>query len=109
MPPRLPLLSFSRHWATRTMGRNSTQLKIALGLATLAWAALGASPLRVEVSWEKPLDGRVILILAHRSPPEPRAQVSELLSTAQIFGVDVEGARSAAIDGSTLEIGRAHV
>ena len=78
------------------------QLKIALGLATFAWAALGASPLRVEVSWEKPLDGRVILILAHRSPPEPRAQVSELLSTAQIFGVDVEGARSAAIDGSTL-------
>ena len=77
-------------------------LRIALGLAAFACTALGASPLKVEVSWEKPLDGRVILILAHQNPPEPRAQVSEILSTAQIFGVDVEGARSAAIDASTL-------
>ena len=48
------------------------------------------------------MDGRVVLIIAHRSPPEPRFQVSETLETQQVFGADVEGARTVTIDGLSL-------
>ncbi len=73
---------------------------LALALAAGSLGAQAASPLRFEISWEKPADGRVLLILANRNPPEPRSQTSEFLDTQQVFGVDVDGARSAAIGGS---------
>src|SRR5438105_2960647 len=73
-----------------------------LALIAGVLSAEGKSPLRFEISWDQPMDGRVVLILAHRSPPEPRFQVNETLDTQQVFGVDVDRARSALIDGSTL-------
>src|SRR5581483_805402 len=57
---------------------------------------------RFEVSWPKAMDGRVILILAASANPEPRMTPSEGLNTSQIFGVDVDSARTAVIDGKTL-------
>ena len=63
--------------------------------------ALRGQP-KFEISWDKPLDGRVLLILSATTNPEPRMAVSEGLATQQIFGVDAVAARSAVIDGSTL-------
>ena len=68
-------------------------------------AALSAQPksaARFEISWSRPLDGRVLLIVSTAATPEPRHAVSEELNTQQIFGVDVDAARAAVIDGSTL-------
>ena len=53
----------------------------------------------------KPLDGRVLLILAKTSESEPRAQVSDAVETAQLFGIDVDGlqpGQSATIDASAF-------
>jgi Putative esterase len=68
---------------------------------TLISGALFAQP-RFEISWPKPIDGRVLLILSTTANPEPRMSVSEGLTTQQIFGVNVDAARSGVIDGSTL-------
>jgi hypothetical protein len=57
--------------------------------------------LRFEVSWAKPLDGHVVLILSMNNSQEPRFAVSEWLNTQQIFGADVDAARAAVIDGAT--------
>jgi hypothetical protein len=57
--------------------------------------------LRFEVSWAKPLDGHVLLILSTNNSQEPRLAVSEGLNTQQIFGADVDAARTAVIDGAT--------
>jgi hypothetical protein len=62
-------------------------------------AALSAQ--RFEVSWNKPLDGRLLLILSTTEKPEPRMAVNEGLDTQQIFGIDVEAGRSGVIDKST--------
>jgi hypothetical protein len=73
--------------------------------AVLLCAALSAqpkSPLRFEVSWEKPMDGHVVLIVSSRSQGEPRSQISEGLDTQQVFGADVNAARTVTIDGATL-------
>lgn len=43
----------------------------------------------------QPLDGRVLLILAKTNTSEPRAQVSDAVETAQIFGKDVDGLKPA--------------
>jgi hypothetical protein len=70
----------------------------------LAAAALAAQPkaaLRFEVSWPKAMDGHVVLIISTANG-EPRNAVSEGLNTQQMFGVDVNGARTAVIDGATL-------
>ncbi|MGA3204861.1 MAG: alpha/beta hydrolase-fold protein [Bryobacteraceae bacterium] len=67
----------------------------------LVSAALSAQS-KFEIKWEKPLDGRVLLILSAADKPEPRMAVSEGLDTQQIFGADVESARAAIIDGATL-------
>jgi enterochelin esterase-like enzyme len=68
-------------------------------LALLALAALTLpAQLRIECSWDRPLDGRLILVVAHSNSPEPRQQTSEMLDTQQVFGVDVNAARSATID-----------
>jgi hypothetical protein len=64
-------------------------------------AALFAQP-KFEISWDRPLDGRVLLILSREASPEPRMAVSEGLETQQLFGADVTSARTAVIDGATL-------
>lgn len=71
-------------------------------LLSSALFAQTKSPARFEISWSKPLDGRVLLILSTSASPEPRSAVSEGLATQQIFGVDVASARAAVIDGAGL-------
>ncbi|HEY2012177.1 MAG TPA: alpha/beta hydrolase-fold protein [Bryobacteraceae bacterium] len=60
------------------------------------------SPLKFEVSWSKPMNGHVVLIVSSATEGEPRFQVDEGLATQQMFGVDVEDARTAILDGGTL-------
>jgi hypothetical protein len=53
----------------------------------------------------KPIDGRLIVIVAKEASPEPRFRVSDNDDTAQIFGIDVEGwkpASPAVVDNTTL-------
>jgi hypothetical protein len=79
-------------------------MRYATGLLILA-AVLpvqAKSPLKFEISWDKPMDGHVVLVIADNNGPEPRQQVSEGLATQQMFGVDVDGGRSVTIDGSAL-------
>ena len=38
-----------------------------------------------------PLDGRLLLVISTDNSKEPRFQISEDLSTQQVFGVDVDG------------------
>ena len=40
-----------------------------------------------------PIDGRLLLVISADTAGEPRTQVSDAVSTAQVFGVDVEGWR----------------
>jgi hypothetical protein len=70
--------------------------------AFLFLTTLAAAQPRFEVSWPQPHDGHVVLILSATQTPEPRNNVSEGLGTDQIFGVDVDSAKSAAVDRSTL-------
>jgi hypothetical protein len=70
-------------------------------VALLFSAALFAQP-KFEISWPKPLDGRLLLILSTSANPEPRMAVNEGLGTQQIFGVDVDAASKGVIDGSTF-------
>ncbi|MFN2513699.1 MAG: hypothetical protein ABR568_20050 [Pyrinomonadaceae bacterium] len=44
-----------------------------------------------ETSNKEPLDGRVLLLVSTDSSREPRFQISEDLTTQQVFGIDVEG------------------
>jgi hypothetical protein len=68
------------------------------------------APLRFSVTFpaslsDTPLDGRVLVVIANDATPEPREQVSDQNTTAQIFGVDVDGLapdRVATLDASTL-------
>lgn len=57
---------------------------------------LTKSALRFSVSFpaersKTPLDGRLLLLISKNSEREPRFQISEDLSTQQVFGVDVDG------------------
>src|SRR5215472_8109537 len=70
-------------------------------LCSTALFAQPKSPLRFEISWPKPRDGHIVLIISTANG-EPRNAVSEGLDTQQIFGVDVDGARTALIDAATL-------
>src|SRR5215203_2677265 len=40
-----------------------------------------------------PIDGRLLLLISADTAGEPRTQVSDAVSTAQVFGVDVEAWR----------------
>jgi len=56
----------------------------------------GAAPLRVGISFaasqsSKPLDGRILLLISIDSSKEPRQQISDAVTTQQVFGVDVDG------------------
>ena len=53
----------------------------------------------------QPLDGRLLVIVSVDSTSEPRFQVSDAASTAQIFGIDVDAWKpgtEAAIDATVL-------
>ncbi|MGA3016621.1 MAG: alpha/beta hydrolase-fold protein [Bryobacteraceae bacterium] len=78
------------------------RIRASLLLLAVPFVAQAKSPLRFEVSWANPMDGRVVLVISTTGTPEPRFSVSEGLNTQQIFGGDAEGARSVSIDGSTL-------
>jgi len=71
-------------------------------LSAVCLAAQPKSPLRFEISWDKPMDGHVVLILSTNPEGEPRSQVNEGLNTQQIFGADVNDARSVTMDGTTI-------
>ena len=71
-------------------------------LAASALAAPAPAALRFEISWSKPADGHVVLILANNNRREPRQQISEGVDTQQMFGADVENAASVSIGGTTL-------
>ncbi len=70
-------------------------------LLSIGLSAQPKSPLRFEISWPQPKDGRVVLIVS-TATGEPRNAVNEGLNTQQIFGVDVDGVRTTVIDGATL-------
>lgn len=44
-----------------------------------------------DTSNKEPLDGRLLLLISTDSSREPRYQISEDLTTQQVFGIDVEG------------------
>jgi Putative esterase len=44
-----------------------------------------------ETSHKEPLDGRMLLLISTDPSQEPRLQISEDLTTQQVFGIDVEG------------------
>jgi len=73
------------------MNRLTTLLMLCFGLASTATMAQTTFAVAFTDSQRtQPLDGRVLLILAKTQSPEPRQQVSDIVSTAQIFGKDVE-------------------
>jgi hypothetical protein len=56
----------------------------------------GSTPLRVGISFAasqsaKPLDGRMLLLISTDSSKEPRQQISDAVTSQQVFGVDVDG------------------
>src|SRR5579884_2355146 len=65
------------------------------------------SPLRFAVSWDKPLDGHVVLVISDNNRQEPRMQISEGLDTQQMFGADVDKGTTVIIDGSAIGYPRA--
>jgi len=70
----------------------------------------GAAPLRMGISFaasqsSKPLDGRMLLLISTDSSKEPRQQISDAVTTQQVFGVDVDGlapATEAIVSDTTL-------
>src|SRR5207247_6708707 len=56
-----------------------------------------------EASSKEQLDGRLLLLVSTDSSREPRFQISEDLTTQQVFGIDVEGLKPGqeAIVGAT--------
>ena len=47
---------------------------------------------------EKPLDGRIFLLLSNDPSAEPRMQINDSVRTQMIFGVDVDGMRPGQAD-----------
>ncbi len=78
------------------------RLTAALLLLSAALFGESKSPARFEISWAKPLDGRLLLIFSATANPEPRLAVNEGLGTQQIFGADVISAKTVVIDGGAL-------
>ena len=83
------------------------RFSLTLLLFAAALPAQVKSPIKFEISWAKPMDGHVVLVIANNNRQEPRQQVSEGLTTQQMFGVDVDGARSVTIDGGAIGYPRA--
>ena len=82
---------------------------IALAMAFSAARPLGAET-KIEVSYsaslrQKPITGRVFVVLTTHGETEPRLQVGSLMSPGLLFGVDVDQLRAgnaAVIDENTL-------
>lgn len=58
-----------------------------------------------ESASKEPLDGRLLLLISTDDSKEPRLQISEDLSTQQVFGVDIDGLKpnqAATIDSTAL-------
>ncbi len=72
--------------------------------------AVAESPLRVAVTLptdlaDGALDGRLLVMISAADEGEPRFQVSDAVTTAQVFGVDVDGwvpGTEAEIDGTVF-------
>ena len=73
---------------------------IALALATTAElnssSAASVASVRFDVTYpssaaKDALDGRLLLLISTNKESEPRLQISEDLTTQQVFGVDVDG------------------
>ena len=76
----------------------SLGLCLAAPLAIGSHSALQTTSLRFAVSFPvarstAPLDGRLLLLISADTAGEPRFQVNDLVTTAQVFGVDVDGMR----------------
>jgi len=61
--------------------------------------AMSQAKLKFNVSFpqtasKEPLDGRLLLLISTNNEKEPRFQISEDLSTQQVFGIDVDGWKS---------------
>lgn len=95
---------------------------IAVGAFLAFLAAVGATsfctpaaqpapaPTRIVVTFAssvepKPIDGRLLVVVAKEESPEPRFRVTDNDDSAQIFGIDVDGwkpSTPAVVDGKTL-------
>lgn len=86
--------------------RNHTRIKLTLTLLAIflfptiaelkTTSETNAVNLRFEVTFPKsasaePLDGRLLLLISTNNEQEPRFQISEDLTTQQVFGVNVNG------------------
>ncbi|HEV2905080.1 MAG TPA: hypothetical protein VGW32_08540, partial [Pyrinomonadaceae bacterium] len=84
-------------------------LLAAVSYSTLAVTTASAqSQLRFEISFPatssaKPLDGRMLLLIANNNTREPRLQISEDPTTQQVFGIDVDGLKPG--EGATVDAG----
>ena len=112
-----PIFSGSLLEETKRMRRYLLVLAVITAFfATFAIAQSAESPgcarakLRFEVSFsaeqnEKPLDGRVYVLLSTNGDKEPRFQITDEPDTQQFFGVDVDGlaaGKAAVIDETAV-------
>src|ERR1039458_1432949 len=65
---------------------SSLVMRLLASLLLLAAPLLAQAkpPLRFEVSWANPMDGRVVLVISTTGTPEPRFSISEGLNTQQM-------------------------
>src|SRR5215212_5964610 len=73
-----------------------------LAVAALTLAAHAAAAQRFSVTvpaarTTTPLDGRLLVMISADTTGEPRTQVSDAVTTAQLFGVDVDGWRAGTV------------
>src|SRR5215468_827589 len=74
----------------------ATLLATVLFPRPVAMKSLRATKLKFAISFpasasKDALDGRLLLLISTNDEKEPRFQISEDLSTQQVFGIDVEG------------------
>src|SRR5579863_4905468 len=70
------------------------------------WWVASASAQNITVSFpasrsDKPLDGRVLLLLSNNPKEEPRMQIDDTVKSQMVFGVTVDGWKP----GDPLQIG----
>lgn len=88
---RLTLFGFCLALLFVVLFPNKAELKV-----TAKSVELHPAKIQFEVSFpatanNEPVDGRLLLLIANNNDKEPRFQISEDLSTQQVFGVDAEG------------------